>query len=599
MKAVLFSSNVSLNENISVKLMIEDDDDLDIISRVTIADFEQAIEDEEPDMVVVQGQFLKSLDLNEDDYKVRTFAKDIAEFKEMSKSNLPSFGVIGDASAMITAIKEDRIVKIIEKDKDENEPAEKKSMEVPEPEKTDDEELVPEYDEDEFAIEEPADEKEAETESTDNEAAKPVEAEGKFCPNCGNKLMPDAKFCTKCGTRIGADTVKPAEPVKEEAGESNAADKTDKAVPIKEKQSGHVKKAEAPADKNAQEPVKMMSIRERMAASRAEEEKRRKEEEERKKKEEEERQKLEVEKELGNIKDPAKTVAVYSAKGGVGKTTISAELATYLALTAYGRGTYKVCIVDYNIDFGDVMNTLGFNPNHVSMSQWASDIRELMKELDENGEEYKLDDIQYTEKEIEKYLQKDQRSGLYALIAPITHSDSFEIKDTELYIMLHNIIHNGGFDFVICDTGNNTRDSSSIAIENADEILLVLTQDVNTANCNDSLLNALYELGNYDMNKFKLIINKAQNTKSVGVAVNDLKSTIKNPATEQPYETICVLLNDDAVQIANNTSTPLVYNPNSKYTSGIGKIAAYLIGDTFSIKEPEKLSLLQRLFGRK
>ena len=23
-----------------------------------------------------------------------------------------------------------------------------------------------------------------------------------FCPECGNKLLPDAKFCSKCGTRI-------------------------------------------------------------------------------------------------------------------------------------------------------------------------------------------------------------------------------------------------------------------------------------------------------------------------------------------------------------------------------------------------------------
>ena len=42
---------------------------------------------------------------------------------------------------------------------------------------------------------------------------------------------------------------------------------------------------------------------------------------------------------------------------GVGKTTLSCELATYLALTSNGRNRYKVCIADFNIDFGDVKNS--------------------------------------------------------------------------------------------------------------------------------------------------------------------------------------------------------------------------------------------------
>ena len=82
-----------------------------------------------------------------------------------------------------------------------------------------------------------------------------------------------------------------------------------------------------------------------------------------------------ISQEVGDTKKRAKIITVYSAKGGVGKTTISCELASYLALTEHGRDKFKVCIVDYNIDFGDVMGTLLYNPNKACMTLWADEIR--------------------------------------------------------------------------------------------------------------------------------------------------------------------------------------------------------------------------------
>lgn len=300
----------------------------------------------------------------------------------------------------------------------------------------------------------------------------------------------------------------------------------------------------------------------------------------------------EVESDLGNVKKPAKVVTVYSAKGGVGKTTISCELATFLALTSHGRGKFRVCIVDYNIDFGDVLNTLSFDPEKGCMSYWAS---EIQSELDLGKDP---EDIQFTKERISVYLQKNETDGLYALLAPFTNEDSMNITDVQLKIMLDNLIHNCDFDFVICDTGNNTRDSSVIALEKADEVLLVLTQDVNTANCNNGFLSTMNKI-DFDMNKIRLVINKAQPAKTVAISTEELEEAFINPNTNSVYPCVAKINHDNEVKHMNNLGKPLVYDSSSGFTKSIGVIASEIIGEEFVLGKPEKKSFFSKFFGKK
>ena len=281
-----------------------------------------------------------------------------------------------------------------------------------------------------------------------------------------------------------------------------------------------------------------------------------------------------------------KVITVYAAKGGVGKTTIASNTAVCLALTNNGRSKFRVCIVDYNIDFGDVCTTLNLNPKGANMVYWARDIRERIAK----GEAPEA--VKYDKMDMERtWLQKMDSTGLYALIAPVVHEDSMDIGEEELTIMIRNIIENGDFDYVVCDTGNNTRDSSVIALEMAEKILLVATQDVTTANCNDAFINTMKKIG-FDTEKIKLIINNIIPAQATGISVSDIEKSFD-------YDCIARIKRNDDIVKSNNFGTPIVFTPNHDFTKQVRAIVNYITKDVIegAPEEPKKKSF--SFFGNK
>lgn len=282
-------------------------------------------------------------------------------------------------------------------------------------------------------------------------------------------------------------------------------------------------------------------------------------------------------------KKKASIISVYAAKGGVGKTTIACELAVYLASLCQGRGRYRVCLVDYNIDFGDVLTTLNFDAKGRNMSHWAYEIRMRIT----NGEDPSA--ITFTKQDLEDNLQRDKKTGLYALIAPVTHEDSMDIESDELDVMLRNLAENGDFDFIVCDTGNNTRDSSIIALEAAETILLISTQDVSTVSCNDAFISTMRKL-DFDTSKIKLVINNIVPYKYSQVSVQEVEQMF-------PYPCVARINRNMDVLKANNCCEPLVFDSSHEFTKEIRNIAKAIV--KVGLEEPEAEHKGKfKLFGR-
>ena len=71
-----------------------------------------------------------------------------------------------------------------------------------------------------------------------------------------------------------------------------------------------------------------------------------------------------------------KVIMVFAAKGGCGKTTMATNLSEALA----GSGAGRVCLVDFNLDFGDVAIALQIEPTRT-----ISDALGMQAGLDQQG----------------------------------------------------------------------------------------------------------------------------------------------------------------------------------------------------------------------
>lgn len=330
-----------------------------------------------------------------------------------------------------------------------------------------------------------------------------------------------------------------------------------------------------------------VSVRDRMKKSREREEL----EDRRRRKRERRKADYDVEEDIGHHKKAAKVVTFYSAKGGVGKTTFACEVSEYLAMTENGRRNYNVCLVDFNIDFGDVLNTLMLDPSGPNMTEWDADIKARL----ENGE--KPSEIQYSKDEIAKYLQHDEDTGLSILVAPVSNEDSMEFEDDEFPIMVDNLKNNGGFDYVVFDTGNNTRDSSVVALLSSDTVYLVLTQSINAASDNGGFLSTIKLLG-FKMDHIKLIINMQRPEKAVKVGVDEIVENFVNPNTGRPYDVAATVPYSTEVIRAANDGIPLVKDPRSDFTKLIGQLVADLTQHKFTIEAPKKKGFFAKLFSK-
>jgi pilus assembly protein CpaE len=177
---------------------------------------------------------------------------------------------------------------------------------------------------------------------------------------------------------------------------------------------------------------------------------------------------------------------VASASGGAGKTFYATNLAYFL----HARSGARTCVLDLDLQFGEVSIALRLQPRYT-----ISDILER-----DDGEEAAL------EKYIDEYLAVHD-SGIHVLAAPRSPSDADQVESRHVAAVLEAL--RTRFDYVIVDTPAALTETVLTALELSDVVHVLVTLDVPSLRNMSTLLRTLEQL-NIPSESTRLILNKVE-----------------------------------------------------------------------------------------
>ena len=235
-------------------------------------------------------------------------------------------------------------------------------------------------------------------------------------------------------------------------------------------------------------------------------------------------------------------LTVFSTKGGVGKSTVSTNLAATLA----DQG-HHVCLVDLDVHGGDVALMLQLNPTHQ-----LNDLAAF------NG---MIDEVAVTS------LITQHSPGLSVVAAPVQIDAYDQATPDEVGKLLEQL--KAMFDVVVVDTSGIFDDHALAALDRTDMLVLVGTLDIPALKAL-KLATGTLDLLNFPRDRWRFLLNRAD--AKVGLSDKEFEETLGLKAD-------CQLVSSREVLAAVNRGEAMVRaypsHPNSK---ALATFAASIVG---------------------
>ena len=253
-----------------------------------------------------------------------------------------------------------------------------------------------------------------------------------------------------------------------------------------------------------------------------------------------------------------RVVAVFSLKGGVGRSSIAANLAVALR----HRGDRDVALVDGNLLYGDIAVMLNLTDNKT-----VSDIVRQFETMDRDL----INEVLVT-----------HSSGVKALLAPPDPQSGEQVTADHMRQVLHHL--STMFGYVVVDTRPSFDETTISLLDLADVIVLVLTLELTAIKGAKQYLE-LSDLLGYDSDKIILVLNRA--TAPAGIPITDVATSLKGQLTAQLPEDLALALR------AVNEGVPFVQSaPTAALSHEVERLAALISQSEVAMESEDSAPVL-------
>jgi len=256
----------------------------------------------------------------------------------------------------------------------------------------------------------------------------------------------------------------------------------------------------------------------------------------------------------GQVEAPKKKgrmIAVFSSKGGCGTSFVATNLAA--------ATTTRTVLVDLNLQAGDLPLFLGIDPKYS-----VADMAENRSRLDDAL--------------IHSFVAP-YSSNLSLLAAPKEADSADEIEPEQVFDVLQRLRES--YDYVVLDPQHTFDSITLAALDQADEIVLVLTLDIPAIRSTQRALEIFDRLG-YPRKKIRIVVNRW--SKQIDLDLRQVEKFLGEPVIgfiPSDYQTAVTSI---------NLGQPLVQSePNSKIAQEIRRIARTLATGGVEVQAEPKL----------
>ncbi|QMT36652.1 septum site-determining protein MinD [Neisseria wadsworthii] len=268
----------------------------------------------------------------------------------------------------------------------------------------------------------------------------------------------------------------------------------------------------------------------------------------------------------------ARIIVVTSGKGGVGKTTTSASIATGLAL----RG-HKTAVIDFDVGLRNLDLIMGCERRVV----------------------YDLINVIQGEATLNQALIKDKHcDNLFILPASQTR-DKDALTQEGVEKVLNELTEKMDFEYVICDSPAGIETGALMALYFADEAIITTNPEVSSVRDSDRILGILgsksrkAEKG--ESVKEHLLITRyspERVAKGEMLSVQDIQDILRIPL-------IGVIPESQNVLQASNAGSPVIHQQDAVAAEAYKDVISRLLGENREMRflDAEKKGFFKRLFG--